>query len=871
MNVKLKALPQYWDDEVRGFHPYFEKYLNEVLTEMGLDKDLELIHHWTTKGFSGIIDFAICNRASKKVFLAIEVKKTPLDLKAIGRKQARGYLEDLGSFRGSDYYLATNLEFVELFRDTPERKLTIAQLLNLPTTYVGNLKKDKFEDFTENLKLSLKAVLSTVKANDGTNYASNISGLLHALETSLDDSDSWHQAQAYYGFDYIRGALSNTPRLKDVVSKWSNAGKYASDPDEMSKLASEINFDLIYKREIKGRFNDSEVSQIAAGAFEAGSESDFAEDLSDIVNEIAYKVKRIPGAVDTSLSLASLLALHAQSEISETDSKMKVLDPGCGTGGLLAAIKRQIPTLRADQVIGIEKEEIFRSALSLKVGLIFGDDLSKNNHPNLSIAELESISPDALSDVGLVVMNPPFIRGIDCVQERLRISKLVKSLTGNESTLTKEQLGYECGFLELVTALVPEGTVIATVFPKNALLREDSSSVRKFFLEKFGLKQIITYPDEDLFGSVQKSTVLLIGKKNSKSAGVDVYSYKTQLSEVNFQQYSIGDKSGDESQIQVETANITSERLLESLSDGWKSIISTEEVSLTQIQEMIFSETVGEPLAEKYNLYRGTIGNKGASDLLFNPKTSCLDSQANIPSKWSGIPKSWIAPAAKNSDGITRRISQSEGESGLVVSKKDIASAPLVNLVDQYIATQLENEDGSPSTAAQKKKTKTAEEIIGIIEISRPLKGPLVLIPRAQRVTAQISYSLEPNLLVSTNFFTFSCETESEVLMMSSWLLSIFGQIQFEFLGIDQEGMRKVEKNQIGKCLIPSDVTFDEQEIQALKDETNKAKPLNFRKIDIRPVDILWAKKIAPESWEELLQVTQSVFQDLCHQRLQIS
>ena len=104
-----RYLPQYWDDEVRVFHPLFEEVLNQTLTNMGLDEELEVIHHWSTKGFSGIIDFAICNKKSKKVLLPIEVKKTVVDLKALGRRQARGYLGALGMFRGSDYYLATNL------------------------------------------------------------------------------------------------------------------------------------------------------------------------------------------------------------------------------------------------------------------------------------------------------------------------------------------------------------------------------------------------------------------------------------------------------------------------------------------------------------------------------------------------------------------------------------------------------------------------------------------------------------------------------------------------------------------------------------------------------------------------------------------
>ena len=162
-----KVLPQYWDDEVKVFHPLFEKVLNKTIVDMGLDRELEVIHHWSTKGFSGIIDFAICNKRSKKVLLPIEVKKSVVDLKALGRRQARGYLEALGKFQGSDYYLATNLEHIELFRDSPDRVLTMAQLLNLSKSYVGELRTSNFESFTQKVQDSLEQVLEVVRANDG--------------------------------------------------------------------------------------------------------------------------------------------------------------------------------------------------------------------------------------------------------------------------------------------------------------------------------------------------------------------------------------------------------------------------------------------------------------------------------------------------------------------------------------------------------------------------------------------------------------------------------------------------------------------------------------------------------------------------------
>lgn len=871
MMTKKRYLPQYWDDEVRVFHPLFEEVLNHTLTNMGLDEELEVIHHWSTKGFSGIIDFAICNKKSKKVLLPIEVKKTVVDLKALGRRQARGYLGSLGMFRGSDYYLATNLEHIELFKDTPNRVLTMAQLLNLSESYVGDLKTSDFEGFIVALQNSLKQVLEVVRGNDGSDYASNISGLLHALETSVDDLESWHQAQAFYAFDYIRGALGLDNFFKTNVDEWKPADSFVNLPGAMKDLVSKIDFDLLFEKLPNGRFNNEEISQIAAGAFEAGQSEDFAEDLAGVVNEIAYTVKGIPGVVETTPNLADLLVAQLSLIVGpEIDRKLKVLEPGCGSGNLIVALKKFYENLTAKQIFGVEKQELFREVLSLRLGLYFKDSLRNGERPDLSIRTLESIKVNECADVGLVIMNPPFIRGIDCVKERKEIADLILKISKTKSVLTGEQLGYECGYLELLLTLVPDQTVIASIFPKNALLRPDSSELRQFLINNFGLKQIVLYKDNNLFGSVQKSTVILIGKKGSKSESVEVFNYTTDLGNIDFQRFKVMSNRNQYIQTLGSRVEIKAEVLTESADAGWKALLSggesEYEVCLNQILNCAEFSTIG----KNHKLIRGSIGNKGASEFLFNAKISSKDSQLKKPDKWEKIPNNWILPAVKNSDSAPREITNEFGESAIHFPKGHRVQDTNNSIFENYLLEKRKAAKSKSSSGSQRKVDKSSEDLLGILEVSRPVYGPVVLIPRGQRAAAQISFSCEKELMVSTNFFIAECESRSEAIVLASWLLTIFGQLQLEHSGIDQEGMRKLEKFQIENCLIPQEIKFTNDEMGELEKVLMETDPLLFKAIAPREIDEVWARKLSPEKWMDLIASTESTLQVMCNQRLEI-
>jgi hypothetical protein len=82
--------------------------------------------------------------------------------------------------------------------------------------------------------------------------------------------------------------------------------------------------------------------------------------------------------------------------------------------------------------------------------------------------------------------------------------------------------------------------------------------------------------------------------------------------------------------------------------------------------------------------------------------------------------------------------------------------------------------------------------------------------------------------------------------------------------------MRKLEKFQIENCLIPQEIKFTNDEIEELEMVLMETDPLIFKAIAPREIDEVWARKLSPEKWMELIASTESALQVMCNQRLEI-
>jgi methylase of polypeptide subunit release factors len=823
--MAIPELPKYDSDEVRVFHPFFDHCLNNALRQLGFESDLEVVHHWTVPPFTGIVDFVVRNRTSKKILLPIELKKTPMDLTALGRKQARGYWNDLGNYRGSDFYMASNLEKVELFRNTPERRLTLSQLVETQFGRVGDLYSSKSEDFAEQLSHALAECLTLVTGNDGTRFASNISGLIHALEYSVQDAESWHQAQSFYAFDYIKGALMQDSLFADVASQWPDAAMAISDPTQLGSKANSIDFNLLFEKPIGGRFNSEEIREIVAGAFEAGRKMDLGQDLNLIVNELVLSRPGISGVVETEMALADTMLKHVKLALSKVgQGEIKLLEPGCGSGNLILAAKRAFPNLSAGNVIGIEQEELFREVLSLRVGLAFTESLWNREIPDLRIDSITSLTKEELQDTNLVLMNPPFIRGIDSVELKRQHADAINQLNGEPAKLAGGQLGLECVYLENIISVLPDGALVAAIFPKNALTRSQSSAVRSFLMDEFGLFEIVDYGNQEVFSGVQKSTVIVLGRKNSPLKEVRVTKYRSSL-------------AGDTPE--VETTDFLIEDFADLAEIGWKSILETVQIDAASFISKLQSQQNHLQLRETSVIVRGRAGNSGASDFIFGRLTESSEVRDANP-HWNLLQSSWVVCGAKNSDRVARIVDAGADQIALRIPEEVMKGDFFREIANAYCSQV----SASSPRGIQRRNAMTPSKLASILIATDVTTGYFVLVPRASRVKAQISISYGTPTVVSTNFIIAKFESSTEATFMSAWLLSVFGQLQLEYFGVDQEGMRKVEVSHVSSVCAPSFASIEDLDEQVLGRLVAETDAINRMSPQIRPLDILMSELV---------------------------
>jgi hypothetical protein len=440
-------------------------------------------------------------------------------------------------------------------------------------------------------------------------------------------------------------------------------------------------------------------------------------------------------------------------------------------------------------------------------------------------------------------------------------------VTGQPSTLTGDQLGYECGFLEYVRAVIPENALIGTVFPTNSLTRIDSRTVREFLLNKFGLTQIITYRNVNVFGSVQKDTVILIGNPAKKVDRVIVTKYLCSIDQLDLNSNEYYDQGHNQN---ATTSEVEISDLRASLEGGWKRFLSVEDNGEDIVQEMIFSNTKLIALGiERTGIVRGAIGNSGASDFLFNPRTCSEKTIGALPEKWLGANPKWIIPALKNSDNAPRVLDLRTGESGLYFPGP-FDNPESVGQISSIVSRYLNQKQLAQTSKAQvqKKRNLDHEDVLSILKKSKPSSGYLVLVPRSQRSSAQISISNLPQIYVSTNFFIVECENYIECVTLASWLLSVFGQIQLELSSINQEGMRKIERKQLADCLVPVRELSNSLDFKDLEQSFMSSPPIKFQNIETRAVDIFWAKEIFGVAAESNLKILVSNFSKLVNERL---
>lgn len=294
--------------------------------------------------------------------------------------------------------------------------------------------------------------------------------------------------------------------------------------------------------------------------------------------------KHHEGEVATDLELASLAAVLAKMSNGALANGKKICDPAAGSGNLICS-SINIFNAEPNQLIANDINPKLIELLSLRLGLSFPKVIAKPNVAQITTEDIVNLNKSDFKDVDVVLLNPPFVAGINCVNRKVPFYNKIKSLKGSEAITKVGQMNLGAVFLETVCHLVNVGTTIVCIFPKAHLTErgEEAVAFRRMLLNLFGLHTIFNYPAEGLFDSVTEETCIFVGKVLQKTKEVLVYS------------------SGDIRGVQKEIAKIESE-ISQVKSNSSTKISEDDEIlydELKKEKEILYQEIVSFESAQK--------------------------------------------------------------------------------------------------------------------------------------------------------------------------------------------------------------------------------------------------------------------------------
>ncbi len=871
----IPKLPSYSDQENSVFHPAFEYALNEAL-KIRQAEHIEIRKQYQSP--TGPIDLILFNTQTQKVILPIEIKRTQSNVRGGGRRQARDYWQNLGTKCETPFYCVSNLELIELFRYDESRPKTSAQQIKLENPIIGSLASSLGdENFYLKLINSISEMLNIVFNKQKYIYITGLPELQNNLEIAVNDYHQWHKILIPACFEYIRGAATRIENLRKYELK--PAKFYSENPNRLIDIGKKIDFEHIFKDPVP-EANDSIIFSniILTEAYRAGKELGDGDEIAELINEILTDyIPKKQGIVETDTELARLLSIIAKvtlgRELKENES---IIDPASGSGRLLTALyQTSFTNISPKQIKAIEKEPLFSESLSLRLGLVFGTNISKSNSPSIIIQGIEDVDKSFFDNVKIVVMNPPFISGVQSKKIKKTFSNRIHKISGEKSKLNIGQVALEILFLELVCNLVPDGTVISLIYPSNHLYRasKEMSAFRNYLLDQFGLSYIVTYPRKGLFSSVIKGTVILSGIKGKKVKDIKLIEVLNTVNNIQFDEFcnyiSVNSipskKTKNPTNSEDASLKIISRSYLKSTSDfGWQEIMGTG--SGIKAKNFIEKYIVEDKNPTSFKIKRGNFGNNGNNPLTVISKDH---QKYQYPTVLSKIPLDWFISLLNNTDNMPRVVTKNSSahDSFIPTDKAYTPNTRESDLLDLIITEYLCK--FSHTQGAQKKELPNKDNIIKSLRKNGRIKySNLILLPRASRVKGQVGIVENDPILISTNVLLIESKNINHAKLMGSWLLSVFGQLQLELYGISQEGMRKLEVNTLNKIKFPNFELIENRKAKELITLFYSEDSIDFRNIQQRQLDRAWSEVLSPDEPIALTNEVFDIFQELVDNRI---
>lgn len=829
----------YLDSEVKVFHPLCEVALNNALKELKLDKEYKVIHHQYTGSLE--MDFVIQHVTTGKYVCVIEVKRTPSDVHSTRYQfQAMSYVQQNAGQTEKPFYILTNLECAYSFRYDINKSKPFQQVLKPGFETIGSFANDSKDLFSKKLSAYFKSKIKAFLSDD-FEYLVTLDQFVSFMESIKNDKKKWKTSLAVLLYEYIRGSFTfiNRKGLNDIRL-------FKNDVSKICNEGARVNFKDIFAYSDKDFENCVSIdSDLLLNLFDFGEQNVSGDSIANILHQIASSGHEHEGEVPTDMELArivSQLAFFINGKLNENEL---VCDPAAGSGSLLSAAIDDFD-IQPKQILANDCNKRLVELLSLRLGLKFANIVSKVNSPTIETKNIADLDKSFFDKVKIIVMNPPFVAGINCVERKGKLLHAITRLTNEQAVSNIGQMSLEVPFLELITAIVNAGTTIACIFPKTHLTArgEEAKTIRKFLIEKFGLCLVFSYPGSEIFDEVTKDTCILVGRTMNPTDKITILSTYDNIPDLDILSFSKvlkNELSSDFTSMMpgLVGKSVTKKEFFDSIEDGWRTLNSEMSEAIDFVNRTFRDSNDFDTMENfGFSMKRGKAGTNGGSDLLF------FDSREDLYNKFKDnciVLKTGMKNAKLNTfalkEGDTKFLDCSANDSALVDK-----------ILDFYMSLPQRE-------SKQYRKMKTKAEWLKIL--SRESKAVFsknsVLIPRAIRSTGRIYFSDKP-IFVSTNLFVCTPQDKKTAILLASWMTTIFYQLICEVSSKDNEGMRKMEGADIGKTFIPNLSKIDDDFYNTILEEVENITFLDLRNVQIRQIDRIWAKVLFGQNADSVLE-----------------
>ncbi|HEX8378597.1 MAG TPA: BpuSI family type II restriction endonuclease [Pedobacter sp.] len=863
-------MPALWysDDEVKDFHPIVENALNAALATGGYNAIAEVVHHPPLPHSSIVPDFGIRLRGSGRFVFIIEVKRTIRDVNSQRyQEQTRSYVSNAIHYWEPGFYpyfCVTNVETLILFADRPGPTIGCVLKDNPyfktpfdPATHeAANSIQDLQEAFERIFPLIFNRT-APVWSNNWelilTQFQQDYSSLANLLSPTVSISKELSLfeffrllAYSYLKEYYVSIGNPNRNYFRQFPANTANLIQFRDFLAHNFTKTTQLDFRQIFENhpDVRRVFPDNFTNTVLAlfrsqiDSLNQNGNQAIADNSSPafIFNLLTSKVYdrielREKGKVMSDAELSNLLATLCINSLDDI-----VLDPGCGDGALLDAAYDRLNNLALtnltlkshndllSQIHGIELDSFLAQLATFRLLSRNLNDVNTTTGAEINIGDVFTTPRPNAYDV--VLMNPPFLSNDRMDLSPDKKGAMIAAIKGELENYFFEharQPNLYFYFVNFIWHYLKNNGSAGLILMAKFLNNKDGVFVKQFIRDK--IEAVISYPRK-YFQEFAVTTVVVLLKKGGNSENVAFLRVTDENLLLN--------PENIKGILQLAASQTTPSYRLTLVprntlnpSDNWKDYLRDQKV------DVLFGLGFLTEISYHCTFNRGGAENAGASRLIFPQYDAgthqfygLLNRNKQLQSRFdfnNHLGANFIKYAVTNN--FERRnyiftLADLERERAFHFPERANRNSPnLLSALYQLDADLVRFYEYGIAEFGIDKWSRIVNFVFNsIVE-------PKIIIPRADRAKHVIYYNPQAvPVAFSTNFFYSTwlrhprndISEEQQYKFITAFLLSCFGQIQFEINANNQEGLRKIERFHLQRIKLINLAALSTAEIQSV-------------------------------------------------------